>query len=914
MALSQNDNVLHASSLSSPVDAPPRPRWGSASPPLGPQPLELRISNMAPPLEGLQAKCAGSGGQPLEASTSSVSDELRSSHVCGVKELLLAQMVIHEFDLLRASISAMQQRILNHSDFSQTGHEPQDGKNGVEPTQVDTPPTELVAVRTTIEDPTSPKTDITEETYAPGDRVSYWSSTAGKYIPATVMRFNSKGCYDLNVKKRANIVHISKLPEVLPSSTDAVVNVGAIPSKRLQVDAPGTIQEEDDGRLICRVVEELALPTPQLKENAMPIQQRVKHSEEKVAMPTQQLKTDLLDLPHTPVSVEQEEDDVKSHDTSAPATEPLKQSWKPALRNDIAAGVAGVTRRSAKVDHEAALRLHQARVQKSPTTALRAANPNPADIVSYMSRFDRSNVSDEGQGFVSSLLGSPRWDMFVCVMILLYTIFVGIQIDYTTKHVESDIPIAFYVVGYGFTLFFLVELLLRVYSEGVKFFTKCDGSNKYWNYLDFILVTSACLEVIVDIQTMAGLMEEGNNGSTAQIRIIRILRITRLMKVFRVARIIRFIRALRTLINSIVCTLRSVSCALILMLMIIYVFGMIMVQSVRDHITDHGDTIADLNALEMYWGTLVVCMFTLLKTIIGGISWHDCVVPLEDVPQFLLFVFLIYVLFMYFAVLNVITAVFCESAIQSTRNDQELVIQEQLLNKQNYVHKLQLLFADIDADGSGSVSREELEKFLDGELSGAFFEYLELDVTCANDIMKLIDLDGSGELDVEEFIEGIYRLRGQARALHLAELGQDLRSFQEVVLDALKTLQDIASQKSSCGGTPAVQDSPISSSKSKKSSGTKTFSYRPSAHLGRTSVSSVNFGSVSGDATARRSERLKRGLPRGSVLSSLVGGADFREEASAIDGPRFLKGRNPAGLSSSRGSWMQWFTPCAEEV
>merc|ERR1712187_506196 len=106
-----------------------------------------------------------------------------------------------------------------------------------------------------------------------------------------------------------------------------------------------------------------------------------------------------------------------------------------------------------------------------------------------------------------------------------------------------------------------------------------------------------------------------------------------------------------------------------------------------------------------HWGDLSVSMLTLFKSIAGGISWHEVLVPLQrklDDPTWVV-VFLVYVVFLYFAVLNVITGVFCESAIQSAKADQEMVIQEFIANKNAYINKLTRLFEDIDTDGSSEV-------------------------------------------------------------------------------------------------------------------------------------------------------------------------------------------------------------------
>merc|ERR1712007_140221 len=107
-------------------------------------------------------------------------------------------------------------------------------------------------------------------------------------------------------------------------------------------------------------------------------------------------------------------------------------------------------------------------------------------------------------------------------------------------------------------------------------------------------------------------------------------------------RLVRFIHALRTLVYSIMATLRSLVWALVLMLMIFYGFGVAFTQAVSDHcgpLLSRFDLEDGMYAaygcedlrLSTFWGTLPRSMFTLLKAITGGISWHDLVAPLEGV-------------------------------------------------------------------------------------------------------------------------------------------------------------------------------------------------------------------------------------------------------------------------------------------
>eukprot|EP00927_Polykrikos_kofoidii_P055967 TRINITY_DN5014_c0_g1_i2.p1 TRINITY_DN5014_c0_g1~~TRINITY_DN5014_c0_g1_i2.p1 ORF type:complete len:949 (+),score=174.45 TRINITY_DN5014_c0_g1_i2:74-2920(+) len=391
---------------------------------------------------------------------------------------------------------------------------------------------------------------------------------------------------------------------------------------------------------------------------------------------------------------------------------------------------------------------------------------------------------------LARVMASTKWDLVVAFAILSNTVYMGVEIDQRSTGLPQ--PEAFRWIGYFYTLIFAVELLLRLLNERGGFFTP-GNRNVAWNYLDMFVVATSIFEVYIELGARVSPDKAASNAaSTSQLRIIRVVRITRLIKIFRIARILRFVRALRTLVNSIFYTLKSVFWALLLMVLIMYIFAMLLCQAVNDYARD--DKGVPTESMSLFWGNLLRSMLTLLMTITGGISWHDCVVPLTDIvspmPGMWVAVFLVYVVFMVFAVLNVITGFFCESAIQSAKNDHDLVIQEHLMNKKAYIKKIKKLFSDIDEDGSGEISKEELEAHLNNEMSGAFFEHLELDVNNAHDFIKLIDADGTGDLDLAEFVEGIYRLRGPARALDIAEVAFDQRSFQDYMCKQVARLQE----------------------------------------------------------------------------------------------------------------------------
>jgi len=70
-----------------------------------------------------------------------------------------------------------------------------------------------------------------------------------------------------------------------------------------------------------------------------------------------------------------------------------------------------------------------------------------------------------------------------------------------------------------------------------------------------------------------------------------------------------------------------------------------------------------------------------------------------------------------------------------------------------------------DTDNSGSLSWEEFNSYLSDPKVQAYFTALELDVTQARALFKLMDVDGTNAVEITEFIDGCTRLRGSAKSI-----------------------------------------------------------------------------------------------------------------------------------------------------
>merc|ERR1711959_515893 len=96
----------------------------------------------------------------------------------------------------------------------------------------------------------------------------------------------------------------------------------------------------------------------------------------------------------------------------------------------------------------------------------------------------------------------------------------------------------------------------------------------------------------------------------------------------------------------------------------------------------------------------------------GGNDWGLYYDSLADLGFIYRMAFLLYISFALFAVVNVVTGVFVDSAMQCNRTDREVVVHEELQNKKLYLERMAEIFTEMDSDATGCITMEEFERRL----------------------------------------------------------------------------------------------------------------------------------------------------------------------------------------------------------
>lgn len=365
---------------------------------------------------------------------------------------------------------------------------------------------------------------------------------------------------------------------------------------------------------------------------------------------------------------------------------------------------------------------------------------------------------------LACILNSRSFGLFVAGMIIFNSILLGLDVNRNKAALEEQILV---VLGEICNAFFFIELMLRLWCYRMHFFC---GDELGWNFFDSFLVLSSILDVV--------LTYTATNMSPAVAGSVKMLKLFRIMRVFRV---FRFFRQLANWAMMILDSLKSLFGALILLGIIIYVFAVSLSMNTADWLTmqeKEGVAASGLvDNVDFWFGSLGKTLYTLLLSILGGVSWHlvcDLLLEIDILSAVLL---LFYIMFTIFSVLNVITGVFVDSAIQTSNSQRDIQIEREMELKDSFLKSLKGFFEALDTDGSGSIHLEEIKIMLQDPTLAAYFAVLGFDEVNANQIFHLLDDDESGEVSIEEFLDGCSKLKGAARSIDVHALMHQCRAL-----------------------------------------------------------------------------------------------------------------------------------------
>lgn len=375
------------------------------------------------------------------------------------------------------------------------------------------------------------------------------------------------------------------------------------------------------------------------------------------------------------------------------------------------------------------------------------------------------------------IVQSPRFDWSVGILVIINAMSIGLQTDYMAKHSGDHVPRVYRVVDVFFCVIFVAEIVLRIFVHRLAFFYRAGCS---WNIFDSFVVVMQCMEEL--LRLMAYSLNKA--GLPTSFTFMRTLRLLRLVRIMRVIRILHLIGELRTIVLSISSSLKSLLWTVVLLFSMMYVAGVYFTQLVVDHEVQVAEAIVD-ERLQIYYGSLGRSILTLYQSITSGFDWIDMVNPLiEHISPMMGLIFSLFVAFSVLAMMNVITGVFVDAALKNAKDYHDNFL----------LDRVRLLFMNADKDHNGMVGWDEFEDQLENPYMHEFFKAIDVDLSDAESVFRLLDVDDSGVLDFDQFMDGCLRLRGPAKAIDLSLLMHESRRTNRRFLARVGILEYLLKQ------------------------------------------------------------------------------------------------------------------------
>lgn len=242
---------------------------------------------------------------------------------------------------------------------------------------------------------------------------------------------------------------------------------------------------------------------------------------------------------------------------------------------------------------------------------------------------------------------NKAFELFVIGVILFSSVMIGVR-TYQLSDLMANI---LWVLDYGVTLFFLIEISIRMAAEKrfLNFF------KKGWNIFDFCIVVISLIPL--------------DNSEYALI--------ARMLRLFRVMRLISFIPELRVLVSALITALPRMGYVALLMFIIFYIYAVI------------GNLLyAEINPV--LWGDLGISLLTLFRVATFE-DWTDVMYETMTVYGFSWIYFITFIFFSAFVFLNMMIGIVVEvldeehkkmTADEDEEKRHELVDSQQMIQQQ----------------------------------------------------------------------------------------------------------------------------------------------------------------------------------------------------------------------------------------
>jgi len=404
----------------------------------------------------------------------------------------------------------------------------------------------------------------------------------------------------------------------------------------------------------------------------------------------------------------------------------------------------------------------------------------------------------EAEGSMERFIAGPL-EICMSFVIALNAVFLFLDFQYSGLEIGKTIGAVpasdiwedhhkfFHLVDHAFQAFFLLEFFVRLFFLRMSFFYSLGRLDKF-NLFDFAIVLLGCLHLYV-----FPLLEV----NATNLAFFRLVRLARLSRTFKVVRVLKTFAKVRVLLGAVASSFLALSWSMLLLFILMFLAACFVTQLLQTHMekgimeqgmsqeaqescqcTRSPDVAGREKELRDLWdlyGTSTRSFWTMFEITLGGQGTEPTKGLVNLHWSFTLF-FLIYISGVVFAIICIIQALFLKDTLDVAADDAEAMVQEQMWKRKDTCAKLEEVFQAADTSGDGALSPEEFEDVLSIPQVRGYLELLELQVVEVQGLYNLL-ADVSGQIKSEEFVDGIMKLKGQARSMDIIAIMRDVKQI-----------------------------------------------------------------------------------------------------------------------------------------
>lgn len=389
--------------------------------------------------------------------------------------------------------------------------------------------------------------------------------------------------------------------------------------------------------------------------------------------------------------------------------------------------------------------------------------------------FKRPQVASVAQVLDPELRTKGRFfQTLSAVLALANLIELGLEADYKCSIGRCEPEPIWELLTQLFTILPLAENLIRlVEAKPRRFF--CGEKTKVKYKLD----TVNCIDTFLVFLRILDVWMLSLVGVESGLRLASGFRIIRMGPAVRHWQATKELRELWIVIGAVAETLKTLFWVGVMLIFVIWVFGILVSMSLVDRRDDEFDFTRSSWSFSEYWGSVPRSAFSLFQVATRD-NWISAMVsPLVKTEPLLLVIFGSYFCIGALALMNSIIAVVVECTLSAAKASSDKEEEEKQRADAAVMDSLRKIFHDGDTDGSGELDLDELHVLIRKHQVRDRLKMLRIPFADLDLLFTLLDTDCTGNVNTDMFFRGCAKLRGAAMACDLHQLSIDLKQNLE---------------------------------------------------------------------------------------------------------------------------------------